>query len=66
MAVPEGRQNCYLAIVCFLLSCQLLNDTHHGKGNEENIGYNDSRERKRATLLSTPLKELFVEVLGDI
>lgn len=61
LAVPEGRQNCYLAIICFLLSCQLLSDSNRGKGSDEN-----DRERKRVPLLSTPLKELFVEVLGDI
>lgn len=65
LAVPEGRQNCYLAIMYFLLSCQMLNDTQRIKNNDENVGYND-REKKRVTLLGTPLKELFVEVLGAI
>jgi hypothetical protein len=63
LVVPEGRQNCYLAIVCFLLSCQTFANHHRsssdGDGGEGGGG-------KRSTLLGAPLKEFFVEVLGDV
>ena len=71
LVIPEGRQNCYLAIICFLLSCRVFGDRHSsssesGAGEDLGKGGKDGMYGKRSTLLAAPLKDFFVEVLGDI
>jgi hypothetical protein len=75
--IPERRQNCYLAIICFLLACRVFGDRHsssgEGSGGSGGAGEDmgkSGREgiygNRSSTLLAAPLKEFFVEVLGDI
>jgi hypothetical protein len=60
LVVPPGRQNCFLAIICFLL-CTEKFDQHSHKSSNSGSAFSG-----RSSSLPPALRDLYIDVFGEL